>query len=209
MEKIKNNFNHLLSLISIPIINISYTLLNNNSRGTFNLTTELDRTTPFLKEFIIPYLAWYPYIFAILLYLCFTDLSSYYKTLVSINIGLVICYIIYFFFQTTVPRPDLYGTDLLTRLTSLVYKFDNPFNCFPSIHVLTCYLMIKGIHFEHNSNILSKIIVYSFSSVIILSTLFVKQHVVMDLISAVVLGELVFQFVDKIIWKSLFIPGTE
>lgn len=209
MEKIKHNFNHLLSLISIPIINISYTLLNNNSRGTFNLTTELDRTTPFLKGFIIPYLTWYPYIFAILLYLCLTDLSSYYKTLVSINMGLVICYIIYFFFQTTVPRPELYGTDLLTRLTSLVYSFDKPFNCFPSIHVLTCYLMIKGINFEHNSNILSKVVVYSFSTIIILSTLFVKQHVVMDLICAVVIGELVFQFVDKILWKSLFVPDTE
>lgn len=209
MERVRSNFNHLLSLFSIPIVNISYTLLNNSKRGSFTLITEIDKNTPFLKEFIVPYLAWYPYIFAILLYLCLKDLNAYYKTLISINIGLVVCYVVYFFFQTTVPRPELYGNDILVKLTGLVYRFDKPFNCFPSIHVLTCYLMIKGINFEHNFNILSKIIVYSFSIIIILSTLFVKQHVIMDLVSGIALGELVFQFVDRFLWKSLFVPDTE
>ena len=209
MERVKSNSNHLLALLSIPIINVCYLLLNNNHRGVFTIITGIDRNIPFIKAFIIPYLLWYPYVFLVLMYLCMNDLNTYYKTIISIDIGLVVCYVAYFFFQTTVPRPELYGNDLLIKLTELVYRFDKPFNCFPSIHVLTCYLVIKGINFQNNHNILSKFLVYSISIIIILSTLFVKQHVIMDLISAIVIGELIFHMVDKFLWKSLFIVDIE
>ncbi|KAJ53835.1 membrane-associated phospholipid phosphatase [Clostridium tetanomorphum] len=209
MERIKNNSIHLLALLSIPIINIFYGLLNNSERGSFSLVTEIDKNIPFMKEFIIPYIMWYPYIFIIFLYLCLKNLNTYYRTLISLNIGLIICYITYFLFQTTVPRPHLYGNDIFIQLTKLIYRFDKPFNCFPSIHVLTCYLMIKGINFQSNCNKFTKLFVYITSITIIISTLFVKQHVIMDLISAIALAELIFHIVGKFNWKFLFIPDTE
>ncbi|WP_125152582.1 phosphatase PAP2 family protein [Clostridium rectalis] len=202
MEKIKSNISHLSALISIPIINIFYGVLNNNERGAYIIATDFDKYTPFLKEFIIPYILWYPFIFFTLFYLCVKNKKVYYKTLISINIGLIVCYITYFFFQTTVPRPMLYGNDIFTKLTLIIYKLDKPFNCFPSIHVLTCYLVIKGILYDTNKPL--KIIVCSISSIIILSTLFVKQHVLMDLVTAIIIGEIIFTLVDKVNWRLLY-----
>ena len=95
MERVKSNSNHLLALLSIPIINVCYQLLNNNHRGVFTIITGIDRNIPFIKAFIIPYLLWYPYVFLVLMYLCMNDLNTYYKTIISIDIGLVVCYVAY------------------------------------------------------------------------------------------------------------------
>ncbi|MBU5483544.1 phosphatase PAP2 family protein [Clostridium sp. MSJ-11] len=206
-ERIKSNIFHMLSLVSIPIINVFYALLNNANRGVYTIITEVDRNIPFVKEFIVPYIIWYPFIFLTLFYLCTKDLKIYYRTLISLNLGLIICYITYFLFQTTVPRPILYGDDLFTKLTRIIYYFDKPFNCFPSIHVLTCYLMIKGISFEENLFI--KFSVYIVSTIIIISTLFVKQHVVLDLVSAILVGEFVFYLVGRLNFKRNFISDTQ
>ena len=51
--------------------------------------------------------------------------------------GLLLCYSVYAIYQTTVPRPELIGSDWLLRTVQWVYRSDEPFNCFPSTHVLT------------------------------------------------------------------------
>ncbi|NMA58477.1 MAG: inositol phosphorylceramide synthase [Clostridium cochlearium] len=193
----KNNLIHIFALLSIPIINIFYALLNNNNRGVFQLVTSIDNTIPFIKEFIIPYILWYPFIALSLLFICLKDLKVYYRTLITLNLCLLSCYLIYYFFQTTVPRPAIYGNDIFSFLTLLVYKFDKPFNCFPSIHVVTSYLMIKGINSIDCSKKIRHLVIFM-SILIIVSTLFIKQHVILDVISAILLGDIIFDFISKL-----------
>ncbi|QGU94828.1 hypothetical protein GOM49_06705 [Clostridium bovifaecis] len=139
-----------------------------------------------MKEFILPYI----YGFA-LIYLRFKDKGIYYRTLISLNIGLISCYLIFYFFQTTVARPTLVGTDIFTDLVNIIYNHDRPYNCFPSVHVITTYIVMRGI------NIVSKKKLILLSSniigALIISTQFVKQHVILDLIAAILLGELIFK----------------
>lgn len=197
MNNFKNNLIHMFALLSIPLINIFYTFLNNNTRGIYQLITTIDINIPFVKEFIIPYILWYPFITLSLLYICLKDLKVYYKTLITLNLCLLSCYLIYYFFQTTVPRPYIYGNDIFSYLTLLIYKFDKPFNCFPSIHVVTSYLMIKGMN-SINCSKRVKLTTIFMSIFIIISTLFVKQHVIMDVISAILLGDIMFDFISKL-----------
>ncbi|WP_278427981.1 phosphatase PAP2 family protein, partial [Clostridium cochlearium] len=196
-NNLKNNLIHIFALLSIPIINIFYALLNNNNRGVFQLVTSIDNTIPFIKEFIIPYILWYPFIALSLLFICLKDLKVYYRTLITLNLCLLSCYLIYYFFQTTVPRPAIYGNDIFSFLTLLVYKFDKPFNCFPSIHVVTSYLMIKGINSIDCSKKIRHLVIFM-SILIIVSTLFIKQHVILDVISAILLGDIIFDFISKL-----------
>ena len=197
MNNFKNNLIHIFALLSIPIINIFYALLNNNNRGVFQLVTYIDNTIPIIKEFIIPYILWYPFIALSLLFICLKDLKVYYRTLITLNLCLLSCYLIYYFFQTTVPRPAIYGNDIFSFLTLLVYKFDKPFNCFPSIHVVTSYLMIKGINSIDCSKKIRHLVIFM-SILIIVSTLFIKQHVILDVISAILLGDIIFDFISKL-----------
>lgn len=192
MKNIIQNIRPLCLMLSIPILNVFYALLNNADRGAYSLVTDLDQNIPFLKEFIVPYIIWYFFIFGTLVYFCFKDKKVYYRTLLAINLGLLVCYGIYFVFQTHVPRPELVGDDLLTKLVALIYSNDQPYNAFPSIHVLLSFLMIKGINKYQYKNHLNMSVVYLNAILITLSTLFVKQHVILDVFAAIVLGSLIF-----------------
>ena len=123
--------------------------------------------------------------------------KTYYTSLISLNIGIVVCYIIYALFQTTVPRPIITDSDILSKLVNIIYKYDNPFNCFPSMHVTTTYILMKGINHTEN-NIITSFVFNIIGILIIISTLFVKQHVVLDLVFAMLLSELIFRFVNNV-----------
>lgn len=197
--KIKNLTGILMPLsfmLSIPILGLFYTLLNNPDRGVHSLVTDIDQGIPLVKIFIVPYVSWYIFIFLTLSYLCFKDKDTYYKTLLAYNISLSICYLVYYTYQTTVPRPELVGNDIFTKFLSYIYSADQPYNCFPSIHSLTSYLMIKAINTSSIKNKLNHIVISGTSVLIITSTLFVKQHVVLDALSAILLGDMIFKLVN-------------
>jgi membrane-associated phospholipid phosphatase len=190
---VKDNILALCLLLSIPLLNIIYQVLNNGERGARQLITAVDHQIPFLEIFVVPYLLWYAFIFLMFVYFCIYDRAIYYRTLLSFCAGMVVCYVIYFFFQTTVPRPELAGSGIMTSMVQYVYGADQPFNCFPSIHVLSSYIMILGIRHSKLWTIKKDIIVSTIAYSIILSTLFVKQHVVLDVVAGVLLGSLLFK----------------
>ncbi len=175
-----------------------YPLFSTDSRGVYSLVTDFDKMIPFTKEFIIPYVSWYPFIFLSLLYFYIKDSELYYKEIISIILGMLISYGIYFIFQTAVPRPELSGNDIFTKLIALIYANDKPFNCFPSLHVLETYLIMKGIKTSSCKNKLNSFIINSVGILIIISTQLIKQHVILDLIFAIILGEIIFNFIYKL-----------
>lgn len=193
MRIVKENILALCLLLSIPLLNIIYQVLNHGERGARQLITAVDQQIPFLEIFVVPYVLWYAFIFLMFVYFCIYDRTIYYRTLLSFCAGMLVCYVIYFFFQTTVPRPELMSDGIFTKMVQYVYGADQPFNCFPSIHVLSSYLMILGIRHSKLWTIKKDIIVSTISYSIILSTLFVKQHVVLDVVAGILLGSLLFK----------------
>lgn len=183
-------------MLIIPVLNIFYVMLNNGDGEVHTLITSIDRSIPLIEAFVIPYLIWYPFIIATMLYLCIKDRQNYFITLITYVIGLLVCYVTYVIFQTHVPRPVLSGDGFFTEMLRLVYQNDQPFNAFPSIHVLSSYLMMKAIHMSPLKNWRNQLTIHSISITIILSTLFVKQHVVLDVVSGILVAELLYRIVD-------------
>ncbi len=198
MNKLKEMSRELALLLSIPLVKTIYFLLNNPGRGAVSLVTDIDRNTPFIKEFIVPYISWYVFVFAVLIYFCFKDRKIYHSSLIAINLSLLICYVIYIVFQTTVPRPQLAGNDIFTQMVEFIYSIDRPFNCFPSIHCLISFILITAINRSKIKNRINFGIITGISVSIILSTFFIKQHVILDAIAAILLGRAVFNLVYKI-----------
>lgn len=174
-------------MLVIPLLAKIYELLNTRSHKAADLATSIDQAIPFLSIFIIPYILWYAYIFCYLVYICFKDTRVYLKTLIMIVVGELICFVIYFFFQTTVPRPTIAGDNLLNNLVQWIYTNDRPFNCFPSIHVLTTFaIMLASLHIK-NKHLITNLFIHVTGSLIIISTLFVKQHVIFDMVGSMFL----------------------
>ncbi|MGH4137513.1 phosphatase PAP2 family protein [Clostridium sp.] len=197
MKKFKKGLIALCFMASIIFSIILYKFLNNGGGCINSLVTNADKSIPFLKIFILPYISWYGYVAIGLIYLCMKNRRNYYNSLISLNLGIFICYIIYVVFQTTVPRPMVTGADVLSKLVNMIYKNDNPFNCFPSMHVTTTYIIMKGIN-HTEKNIITGIIFNIIGVLIIVSTQFIKQHVILDLVFAVILSEVIFRFINNI-----------
>lgn len=197
MRKFKKDLIPLSFMASIIVSIVFYQLLNNGDGRINSLETNVDRSIPFLKIFILPYIMWYGYIIIGLIYLCMKNRKNYYTSLISLNIGIVVCYITYAVFQTTVLRPIVTNSDLLSNLVNMIYKNDNPFNCFPSMHVTTTYIIMKGINNTENTMI-TKFLYNIIGILIIISTVFVKQHVVLDLIFAILISEIIFTVINNV-----------
>jgi membrane-associated phospholipid phosphatase len=193
---------HLLavtSLLTIPLLGIVYVYLNHSTGTVYSLVTDLDRQMPFLKVFVLPYVSWYVFLFIAFLYLAIKNREAYYQTLLQFNIGLLICYAVYAVYQTHVPRPELVGDGWLLQIVQWVYNSDEPFNCFPSIHVLTSYLMMKAYLGTANVPRIYTVAVVFMSMLIIASTQFIKQHVLLDIMGAVLVAEGVIYVVSFIL----------
>jgi len=182
-------------MLSIPLLHTFYELLNNGDRGARSLSTTFDHQLPFIEAFIVPYVFWYIFIFGMLFYFFIYDRGIYYKTLLSLTMGMAVCYVIYYFFQTTVPRPVLEGTGLYTNMIRYIYSADQPVNCFPSIHVLSSYLMVIAMRNSRTKTPIKMFSVAVTGYLIILSTLFIKQHVVLDAFAGILLGNILFNIV--------------
>lgn len=177
----------LLFLIIIPILSIGYQFLNNAERKVYDLHTNLDNIITFNKYFIYPYIYWYIYIILFFIYMSFKDKDRFYNAITEITIGIIICFVIYYFFQSTVARPDIsYDSSITGKIVKCVYNMDKPFNCFPSIHILETIIVFKHLNNVENKGI--KIYNYMSMILITLSVLFIKQHVIVDVIAGLVLA---------------------
>lgn len=193
--KSKSYWLSLSLMLSLAVMGMFYDILNSPERGFVVLDSPIDRMIPFVPAMSIPYLGWYPFVFGVLAYLCAKDRLMYYRVLLSMNICVWICYLIYFNFQTMVPRPELTGTGLGASVLGWLYSQDRPYNCFPSIHALHSYLVMRAVLSVPSIRKSIKRWVAVGASLIIVSTLLIKQHVIYDALGAIILGECVFTII--------------
>ena len=159
----------------------------------------IDEKIPFVEYFIVPYLLWFVFIAVVFLYFFFTDVNGFYKLAKLSFIGMTIFLII----STLVPnglelRPHFFARDnVFVDMVRMLYQADTPTNVFPSLHVFNSLAACIAIY---NSETLQKHRVisgasYVLAGLIILATMFLKQHSIYDVIAAFVLAYALYQIV--------------
>lgn len=177
--------------------------------------SRLDDLIPFCKYFIVFYVIWYGYVFFSLFWLGFQNKTDFLRAVFFCLLGVYLSQIFMLFCPTQIDfRGDAYaaeGTDVFSFLVRFIYAHDNPRNVFPSLH---CFEAV-AIHIVVNHSETGKKIrwyypISLFTAVMIcLSTVFVKQHSVLDLFSGVALALLLVPVVYRIPWKFLRQPEKE
>jgi membrane-associated phospholipid phosphatase len=169
-----------------------YFIINLTTTSAHDVTTYLDKLIPFNEWFFIPYAFWYIYTFGMLLLLAYFDYKTYYKLLFSIFVGMIICFIIYVVYPTTVPRVSIEPDNLLKKaVLNIIWGNDKPYNCFPSIHMLDT-LLITLFLFKHYKSLWIKMSSAFLCVIIYLSTFFIKQHAILDACASTVLAIILF-----------------
>lgn len=186
----------IITTISLVCIQSILYFISKLLQGDLNLVGNvIDTKIPFLPVFFIPYCIWYLMIFIIPYYLYCKDKDKFIKYTMAYILCSMIGNIVFISYPSTVARPTVTGTDIFSLIAKFIYWIDTPTNCFPSLHCAISMLFILYICESKNTNIITKISVCIISILIMLSTLFTKQHVVVDFISGDILALIVYLIV--------------
>jgi len=154
---------------------------------------DFDSYIPFISLFVYPYVIWYITLFLFPYLFSKYDIKFYKIYIRTIVIALSMAFIIYVFFPTTIIRDQIISKDIATFIINLIYKIDTPaINCLPSAHCIISFTHIYIALFIKNMPKKIKIIIIIQSILVIFSTLFIKQHVILDVISAFILSLIIY-----------------
>lgn len=167
--------------------------------GYHVIQTRLDEQLPFIEYFIVPYLMWFVFIIAVFLYFFFTDVPGFYQMAKFMFTGMTIFLVISTLFPNGQDlRPVVFERDnIFVDMVRTLYRADTCTNVFPSLHVFNSLSACIAIS---ESDTLKKrrgvcIGAYVLAGFIILATMFLKQHSVLDAVGAGVMAYVLYLFV--------------
>lgn len=195
MKNLINKYKHGWVLSYFIIYMVWFYYLERTVTKNYHIVhIKLDDMIPFNEWFLIPYMLWFLFIFATVSYFFLTSRSDFYKLTAFLFIGMTICLIIYTIWpngQDLRPNLDALGRDnIFIRIIRNLYRTDTPTNVCPSIHVFNSIGAAIAIN---KSEVLKKKKWLTISTVILtilicMSTVFLKQHSVFDVMMGILLA---------------------
>lgn len=164
----------------------------------------VDSLIPFCPYFIVFYMSWSPLLAVLGIYLILKDAEGFRRYIWMLALS---------FFSATVfcilvpncqeLRPaDLEVTDIFTWAVQLTYDLDTNTNVFPSVHVLGVMAALAAVwHTPGLQKPAWRWGVTLYGVVIIVATVFVKQHAVIDVLAGIFTGAIAYVFVYLIVGR--------
>ncbi len=186
---------------------VSFALIENWNRLHYTVIhTAVDDMIPFCELFIIPYLLWFVYAFGFAFYLFLQDEKSYHEVATFLVIGMTAFLAVSAFFPNILfLRPEtMPRSNILTFLCERLYAIDTPTNVTPSIHVYNSLCVMIAVWKTDAKLVRSgknKLFMTFLGFLIILSTMFLKQHSFSDVVIAT--GLALFSYI--LIYKLGFV----
>lgn len=190
----------------IPVYGILYMLafqyVEQRNVRPYIIHMKIDDYIPFCEYFIIPYFLWFFYIAATVFYFAFINQNKkeYWQLVITLGIGMTMFILVSLVFPNGQNlRPSLTGDNIFIRLVKYLYRLDTPTNILPSIHVFNsvacCIAIFRHPSFKKHRIFLAGMGVLTV--LIILATVFLKQHTLLDVFAAFALNACCFQFLYK------------
>ena len=163
--------------------------------------------------FVIPYLLWFLYVPAVFVFLFYHSKNEFYRICAYEFTGMTIALLVCTLYPNGLELrlDNVSRSNILIDLVHFLYDKDTPTNVCPSIHVFatiaTHICLVKSPHMKeliprqtikHLSLILSVLIC--------LSTMFLKQHSVIDVICGILLATVLYFVVFKWWFRNVDFP---
>ncbi|NLK22303.1 MAG: phosphatidic acid phosphatase [Epulopiscium sp.] len=175
---------HFFILLYYFVILLGYQHLNKTTIPKYYMYHPIDSHIPFVPIMVVPYLFWYVFITASLVYLGFNCKEDFYRLALFMFTGMTLSFVIFIIFPNGQKlRPVITDTDVFSRLIALIYSTDNPTNSAPSMHVIDTMAVYIALKKNQTLNKIKSFQAASFiiSVLIIISTVMIKQHSILDM----------------------------
>ncbi|MCR5616608.1 MAG: phosphatase PAP2 family protein [Saccharofermentans sp.] len=192
----KGRFKYWQFILYMPVYLFFFVFVERNTRDITIINIPLDDCIPFVEGFIVPYLMWFPFMAAAIVYVFFKDKKEFFAMCWNLIIGMSLFIVVSLVFPNGLDlRPDEFPRDnILTDLCRHLYSVDTSTNVIPSIHVfnsLACGISF-GRALARRGHKKTAIASYAMAALICISTVFVKQHSVVDVAAGLILSGLCF-----------------
>ncbi|MCI2058353.1 MAG: phosphatase PAP2 family protein [Oscillibacter sp.] len=182
-------FRHLKLLIFWPVFELLFIFVERGwtNRSYAVMHCLLDDKIPFCEFFLIPYLFWFVYIIGMHLYTLLYEKDAFVKMMRFIILTYSVTILIYFLFPTKQElRPAVFArSNFLTACVSGFYAFDTNTNVCPSIHVIgSLAVLFTAWNSRRFHTPLWRFVFTAAAVLICASTVFLKQHSVLDILAA-------------------------
>ena len=183
-------FRHLKYLLFWPVYGLFFLTVERIwiRESYYPMHCALDDRIPFCEYFLIPYLFWFVFLVGIQIYTLLFDVDSFRKFMQFTILTYSAAIFIYMVFPNCQElRPVVFERDnIFTCFIEGFYQFDTNTNVCPSIHVIgSVAVMLCAWNSEHFSTKGWRIVFLLTALLISVSTVFLKQHSVLDVIAAV------------------------
>lgn len=197
MTKLQNDyplknkyFYHLIYTVILPIYLILFFYAERVVTDNYWVSyLPIDDYIPFLEGFIVFYYLWYPLLGLVGLYLIFRNANGYkrYMTYIGLSFSFTILICLIFPNGQNLRPTEFTNDNIFTHLVSAIYNADTNTNVCPSVHVIGCFAAVFGIYDceQFKNKKLFKIFILIISFLISISTVFVKQHSILDILIAI------------------------
>lgn len=166
------------------------------TRGYHVLKSSWDAYIPFCEGFIVPYLLWFPFVAIVLGWFFFQDKEGFYRLTLYMFSGMTLFLVICTVFPNGLSlRPAVLPRDnVFTDLVRLIWRVDTCTNVLPSLHVYNSVVCCAAVYhapaLASRRGVRTGTLLLTIS--IVLSTMFLKQHSVIDVMSALVMARLLY-----------------
>lgn len=155
--------------------------------------TPLDSLFPFCEAFVIPYCLWYPLLILVGVYLLRWDVPAYRRYMRFLAATFFLSELVWLLLPNgQALRPAVMPREnLLSVLVAMIYRADTCTNVFPSVHVVGAIGAMLAVWdcpklCQNHRRVCWAVSILTV--LICLSTLLIKQHTVLDVLSGVLLS---------------------
>lgn len=183
----------LLQVIMLGAQLITYFGVQKIEGEAHNIEMHIDKKIAYIPQFVFVYITWFPLIAVFPIALYFWDSYQVSIYVSAIMLDILISTVIYFAYPTSFTRPSPPAKGFTGWVMRTVYKCDyKGKNCMPSMHCSFCFIIIMTVLTAVNVPWWFIIIVCVLALAIVVSTVFTKQHVLIDMITALPLAIVCF-----------------
>jgi len=147
---------------------------------------KIDERIPFCPGFIYIYCSWYALLLVVPLLLNAYDSPLCCRYFAALLFDLIVSFVIYLIVPTTFQRPTLSGKGLTQFVMRKIYGANHRFlNCAPSLHCSAAMLFAICMFSCPALPPVPRWFIAALSLAIVASTMLVKQHVLVDMLTAI------------------------
>ncbi len=191
-------FKHLLLLLYWPVYGLMFLLMERGLSLNYHaIECSFDSRIPFCEYFVFPYYFWFVFLVGIHIYTLLFDIPAFKKLMYFIIITYTVTTVVYLTYPSMQElRPTEFERDnFCVSIVKALYDFDTNTNVCPSLHVVGSFAVLFTAFECKRFKKVGWVVFYIAATVLIsISTVFLKQHSVIDIIAALALCAVAYPF---------------